>query len=184
MQMTDIPQQYTVKRAVDRLINRFKSDKIFIKQEDTNALKEIAIALNFFFSGIKKNDTLFYKLALKLMLTYMQHYKSWKLAFKQLQTDLEMPVEFYEKMILAETNSILFQKQCDKLGLSSDNLESGEVTHPDIRSTEISNLDDDSVKSLVDSLSGYTQQEVNDLLFNFISDLFIQNSIANEPDKH
>lgn len=164
MQTTDIPKQYTVSQAINRLVNRFKSDKIFVKAEDLNALKEVAIALNFLFSNLKNNDNQYFKLGCKMLLMYLQHYKSWKIAVKQLKSDLDMPIEFYEQMILAESNSIHL---------------SNFITDP----KEIVKMTDDEVSNLAENVSGINKNQCNSLIYDILSDLFIKNS-AHGNSKH
>jgi len=164
MQTTDIPKQYTVSQAINRLVNRFKSDKIFVKAEDLNALKEVAIALNFLFSNSKKNHNQYFKLGCKMLLMYLQHYKSWKIAVKQLKSDLDMPIEFYEQMILAESNSIHL---------------SNFITDP----KEIDKMTDEEVFKLAENVSGINQNQCNSLIYDILSDLFIKNS-AHGTSKH
>ena len=163
--MTDIPKQYTVAQAVNRLVNRFKSDKIFVKAEDLTALKEVAVALNFLFSSTKKNDNQYFKLACKMLLMYLQHYKSWKIAVKQLKSDLDMPIEFYEQMILAESNSIHL---------------SNFITDP----KEISEMTDEEVLKMTENAFGMTETQCNSLIYDILSDLFIKNSTDGAVNKH
>lgn len=155
--MTDIPKQYTVSQAINRLVNRFKSDKIFVKAEDLNALKEVAIALNFLFSSSKTNDNQYFKLGCKMLLMYLQHYKSWKIAVKQLKSDLDMPIEFYEQMILAESNSIHL---------------SNFITDP----KELDKMTDEEVLNLTEKGLGMNETQCNSLVYDILSDLFIKNS--------
>lgn len=164
MQITDIPKKYTVTQAVNRLINRFKSEKIFVKQEDLNALKEIAIAMNFLFSNIKKNDNLYFKLGCKMLLIYLQHYKSWKVAVKQLKADLEMPIEFYEKMIYSESMSLSLINYQEKSG-------------------DVNSLNDEDLVKFIDNAFGLTQSQSNRLVYDILSDLFLK-YYSHEPDKH
>lgn len=167
MQTTDIPQQYTVSNAMHRLINRFKSDKIYVKAEDLNALKTIAEALNFFFEDIKRTDNLYFKLSAKLFAEYLPKHKSWQIATKALIRDLQMPISFYEMMVKSNSDMVLCLEKWKEFGLEND------ASH-DITQDFLKNLNEDNLEDLSKASLGTPQEDINSLLYRILGDLFIE----------
>lgn len=167
MQTIKIPQQYTITSAVNRLINRFKSEKVYVKQEDLNALKTIAETLNFFFGEVKKTDNLYFKLSAKLFSEYLAKHKSWDVAKKALVRDLQMPIDFYEMMVKSNSDMVMCLKEFDKTDYSDGNtyLENKKV---------LDNLNEKEIEKLKNASFGTPQEEVNRYLHNILSDLFVE----------
>lgn len=181
MQISDIPKQYTVKRAIERLVNRFKNERVFVKAEDLTALKEVANALNFLFAQNKRNDNAFFKLGCVLLLNYIRHYKSWKIAVKQLKNDLDMPIEFYEKMITSETNSVILSNTCETLNVEHFYNEDEQILNGEKTSVEIESLSDEDLEKLKKGVFGYSESQIKEIIYDVLNDLFIRHGTNNRP---
>lgn len=175
MQTTNqTPEQYTVKRAMERLINRHKSDRIYVKQEDLNALKTVALSINHYYADSKKNDNIMYKLLMILLWHNLVHYNNLNDAVRSIYDALSMPFQFHEEKLQSELNSINFSRKRIDLGFPNDfeNAKKGIVSQPLLENAALGKLTPEQEKELIDSMFSVSLQDAQSLVFDIADDIF------------
>ena len=99
------------KKHITKIFNAFKRNKERIYKEDIEALKELDEIVNQSSKQMTKDNLIYAKLLVVFLRQNIHYYKDIKMALKQLQFQLKVPLETQIEMLTIDLNMVDLQNQ-------------------------------------------------------------------------